>query len=65
MLFRCDTCRRVYKDYMPIDDTCTRCGKGGIRFFKLPERPERERLKREAYRFVLLRRYASRETAQP
>lgn len=45
---------------MPIDDTCARCGEGTIRLVKLPERPERERLKREVYRFVLLRRYCLR-----
>lgn len=57
MLFRCNTCRRVYKDYMPVDDTCARCGEGTIRLAKLPERPERERIKRKAACFVLLNSY--------
>jgi len=59
MLFRCGTCRRVYKDYMPVDDSCTKCDVGRIRLFRLPENTERERLKREAGNFAL-RRYARR-----
>lgn len=56
-LFHCNTCRRVYKDYMPIDDTCRKCGSGTVRLVKLPERPDRERLKEKAFRFVLRKAY--------
>lgn len=58
MLFRCNTCRRVYKDYMPIDDTCAKCDTGTIRIVKLKERPEREAIKRKAARFAFLKAYA-------
>ena len=58
MLFRCNTCRRVYKDYMPIDDTCASCEAGTVRLAKLPVRPERERIKRNAARFALRAVYA-------
>jgi hypothetical protein len=54
MLFRCNACRRTYKDYMPIDDTCIKCQAGTVRLFKLPERPERERIKSKAARFAFM-----------
>lgn len=35
MYFRCDTCRRIYRDYYPPDDSCIKCGKGLVRWFKI------------------------------
>jgi len=43
-----------------MDDACARCETGTIRLVKLPDRPNRERLKMKAARFALLRRYAKR-----
>lgn len=45
MLFRCNKCRRTYKDYMPIDDTCSKCGSGTIRLVKPRKRLERSQTK--------------------
>lgn len=43
---------------MTLDDACARCETGTIRLVKLPERPERARLKMKAARFAMMRRYA-------
>lgn len=41
-----------------MDDACAQCEKGTIRLVKLPERPERARLKMKAARFAMMRRYS-------
>src|SRR5689334_13821686 len=30
-LFKCNTCKGVYEDYYPPDDTCMKCNKAAIR----------------------------------